>query len=167
MFFTYFNIKPLPTSFEGKRSYKNGAFVIQQINNKEETQSEYGKKMLDLLDGTPYGNYIYNDKYKQETGFKPRKTPNTATLYCQLIFNSQAFKISVCNGYYYVNNKIDKNKRIYCDVLPHKYVHELLLVKRQKRYFIAFINALADNRVYYENPIIYEGLAPFFQWLTI
>ena len=166
-FFTYFGIKPLPTTFEGIRTFRHGAFVVQQINNKEETESEYGKKMQWLLEGTAYGNYIYKDAYKQETGFTPRKTPATASIYCQLIFNGQAFKISVNNGFFYVNNKIDKTKRIYCDVLPHKHAHELLLVKKQKRFFVAFINALADNRVYYDNAIVYEGMAPFFQWLTI
>lgn len=166
-FFTYFNIKPLPTTYEGIRSYRNGAFVIQQINNMEETESEYGKKMQDLLNGTAYGNYIYKNAYKQETGFKSRKTPATATIYCQLLFNSQLFKISVNNGLFYVNNKIDKTKRIYCDVLAHKYKNELLLVKKQKRFFVAFINALADNRVYYDSAITYEGIMPFLQWLSI
>lgn len=166
-FFTYFNIKPLPTTFEGIKTYRQGAFVVQQINNKEETQSQYGRKMQALLDGTAYGNYIYNDAYKQEAGFKPRKTPATATLYCQLLFNSQCLKISVNNGYYYVGSKIDKTKRIYCDTLAHKYGHELLLVKKQKRYFTAFINALADNRVFYESAVVYEAMLPFYQWLTI
>ena len=30
--FTYFNIKTLPTSYEGIKVYRNGSFVIQQIN---------------------------------------------------------------------------------------------------------------------------------------
>ena len=166
-FFTYFNIKPLPTTFEGIRSYRQGAFVVQQINNMEETTTEYGKKMHALLNGTAYGNYIYNSEYKQNAGFKPRKTPSNATLYCQLIINGQAFKISVYNGFYYINNKVDKAKRFYCDALLHKYKHELLLVKKQKRYFVALVNALADNRVYYDNAGIYEGMTAFYQWLTI
>ena len=166
-FFTYFNIKPLPTTFNGIKTYKKGSFVVQQINNIEETITEYDKQMRALLDGTPYGNYIYNNRYKQEVGFKPRKTPNTAVLYCQLVFNNQAIKISVNNGFYYVNNKIDINKRIYCDALSHKYKNELLLVKKQKRFFVALINALADNRVYYDSQITYEAILPFYQWLSI
>ena len=166
-FFTYFNIKPLPTSFEGIRAFRKGSFVVQQINNMEETQSDYGKKMQDLLDGTAYGNYIYNNAYKQDAGFKPRKTPATASLYCQLIFNGQAFKISVNNGFFYINNKLDVSKRIYCDVLPHKYAHELLLVKKQKRFFGGFINALADNRVFYESALVHEGMTAFYQWLSL
>ena len=120
-----------------------------------------------LLNGTAYGNYIYKDAYKNESGFKSRKTPASATLYCQLIINTQLIKISVNNGLFYVNMRVDISKRIYCDVLPHKYKNELLLVKKQKRFFTAFINALADNRVYYDNAITYEAIQPFYQWLTI
>lgn len=165
--FTYFNIKPMPASWEGIKTYRNGSFVVQQINNMEETQSDYGRKMNDLLNGTAYGNYIYKSAYKNESGFKPRKMPTTATLYCQLCINSQLIKIGVNNGFYYVNMRVDTTKRIYCDALPHKYKNELLLVKKQKRFFMALINALADNRVYYDNALTYESIQPFYQWLTI
>ena len=165
--FTYFNIKPMPTNWQGIKTFRQGSFVLQQINNKEETQSEYGQKMNALLNGTAYGNYIYKDAYKNESGFKSRKTPSSATLYCQLIINTQLIKISVNNGLFYVNMRVDTSKRIYCDVLPHKYKNELLLVKKQKRFFTTFINALADNRVYYDNAITYEAIQPFYTWLTI
>ena len=166
-FFNYFGIKPMPSSWQGIKAFRKGSFVIQQINNKEEVQSEYGKKLNALLAGTAYGNYIYKDTYKNDASFKPRKTPAGASIYCQLIFNNQPIKICAFNGFFYVNGRIETSKRIYCDVLPHKYSRELLLVRKQKRFFIAFINALADNRVYYDNATTYEAMAPFFQWLTI
>lgn len=166
-FFTYFNIKPLPTQYEGIKVFRKGSFVVQQINNVQATDTEYDTKMYYLLEGTAYGNYIYKNTYKQEAGFKPRKTPSEATLYCQLLLNGQGFKISVLNGYYYVNDKIDITKRIYCDALVNKYKHELLLVKRQKQYFIAFINALSDNRVFYNNARTYESMQAFYTWLSI
>ena len=166
-FFTYFGIKPLPVTFEGIRAYRKGSFVVQQINNKEETESEYGRKMNDLLSGTAYGNYIYKNEYKQNTPFKKRKAPATASIYCQLIFNNSPLKISVNNGLFYVNGKIETNRRIYCDVLPNKYKNELLLVKKHKRYFNALINALADNRVYYDSALSYEAMNYFLQWLSI
>lgn len=165
--FTYFNIKPMPASWQGIKTYRHGSFVLQQINNKEETQSDYGRKMQDLLNGTAYGNYIYNDEYKNASGFKPRKTPPQATIYCQLYIETQPLKISVNNGIFYVNMRIDTSRRIYCDALPHKYANELLLVRKQKRFFIAFINALADNRVNYDNAQTYEAIQPFLQWLAI
>lgn len=165
--FTYFNIKPMPTTWQGIKTYRQGSFVLQQINNKEEEASEYGKKMHALLNGTAYGNYIYKDEYKSANGFKARKMPASANIYCQLIFNTLPLKICINNGLFYVNMRIDTSKRIYCDALPHKYTNELLLVRKQKRFFTAFINALADNRVYYDNAITYEAIQPFLQWLTI
>ena len=165
--FTYFNVKPLPTTYQGIKTYRNGSFVVQQINNIEETQSDYGKKMNDLLSGTAYGNYIYKSAYKNEMGFKPRRTPPNANIYCQLVVENQHIKISVVNGFFYVNMKVDTSQRIYCDVLPHKYKNEYLLVRKQKRFFTAFINALADNRVYYEDAQTYEAIQPFMAWLTI
>ena len=157
----------MPVTFEGIRAYRKGSFVVQQINNKEETESEYGRKMNDLLNGTAYGNYIYKNEYKQNMPFKKRKAPATASIYCQLIFNSNPLKISVNNGLFYVNGKIETNRRIYCDVLPNKYKNELLLVKKHKRYFNALINALADNRVYYDSALSYEAMNYFLQWLSI
>lgn len=165
--FTYFNIKPMPASWQGIKTYREGSFVLQQINNKEETKSEYGHKLNALLNGTAYGNYIYNDEYKSANGLKPRKTPASAIIYCQLYIESQPLKISVNNGLFYINMRIDTTKRIYCDVLPNKYANELLLVRKQKRFFNAFINALADNRVYYDNAVTQEAIQPFLQWLTI
>ena len=157
----------MPTSWQGIKVYRQGSFIVQQINNMEETQTEYGQKMNALLNGTAYGNYIYKSTYKNESGFKARRTPPQATIYCQLIIETQALKISVNNGLFYVNMKVDTSKRIYCDVMPHKYKNELLLVRKQKRFFTAFINALADNRVYYDDAQTYEAIQPFMTWLTI
>ena len=165
--FNYFGIKPLPTTFEGIKTFRKGAFVVQQINNVDDPTNEYDLKMQHLLEGTAYGNYIYKSEYKNELGFKPRKTPSNASIYCQLLFNSQPLKISVHNGFFYVNMNIDKTKRVYCDALTNKYKNELLLVRKQKRFFIAFINALADNRVYYDSATTHEAILPFYQWLSI
>lgn len=165
--FSYFGIKPLPVDFEGIRTYRKGSFVVQQINNKPPDETDYDHQIKNLFNGTRYGRYIYESQYKTASGLKPRKTPATATLYVQLSINSIPLKISSQNGYYYVNERIDKTKRVYCDVLPHKYPNELLLVKRQKQFFISFINALADNRVYFDDEATYEAILPFLQWLGV
>lgn len=164
---TYFGIKPLPASFTGIRTYRNGSFIVQQINNVSNADTNYDKKMLSLIDGTQYGNFIIKSTYKADTGLKPRKTPPNANVYCQLYINGQPLKISVFNGLFYVNMKVDTTKRIYCDVLPHKYKQELVLVRKLKRFFDAFVNAISDNRVYYDNAQTHEAIQPFMQWLTI
>lgn len=166
-FFAYFGIKPLPESFEGIRTYKGGSFVVQQINNKAKDTSDFDKKVKALLSGTTYGNYIYDSQYKQQMPFKPRKMPVGATLYCQLINNSTTLRICAYNGFYYVDDKIDTSKKIYCDRIYNKYKNELLLVKRQRRFFLSLINALADNRVYFNSAKTHEAIQPFLQWLCI
>ena len=167
-FLTYFGIKPLPTTFEGIRKYRAGSLVIQQINNKvDDDNSEYDKKVRALLNGTSYGNYLYKSTYKNATAFKKRKTPATASLYCQLVFNGNAFKITTNNGLFYVNNRIENTRRVYVNKPLHKYTHELNLVKRQRQLFTTFVNAVADNIVYYDSEQTYEAVIPFLQWLQV
>lgn len=166
-FLSYFGVKPLPATFQGIKRYRNGALVVQQINNVAEAQSDFDKKSMALLDQTPYGDYLYKSEYKATIGLKTRKMPASAQTYAQLIINSIPLRIGVCNGLFYVNERIDKGKRVYCDVLPHNYPHELLLVKRQRQFFITFVNALADNRVYFDSPATYEAATPFMQWLCV
>ena len=163
----YFNITPLPANFEGIRVYKKGAFVLQQINNDHDKTTNYNKKLCTLLDGTPYGNFIYKHEFKNIGAFKARKTPSNANIYCQLIFDTNTIKISVLDGFYYVNTKIDKARNIYCDALTHKYKNEHLLVKRQRRLFNSFVTALSDNRVFYDSAQTYEATQPFLKWLAI
>ena len=123
--------------------------------------------MAAALAGTSYGNYIYKSEYKAATGLKPRKTPPNASLYVQLSIRRCPIKISFLDGFYYVNRRIDETKAIYCDVLPHLYRKERLLVRRQRTFFFAFIEALARNAVFYDDEITHEALQPFLQWLSV
>lgn len=166
-FFMYFGITPPPSNWEGVRTYRNGSIAIQQINNKAATEGDYNAKMAAALSGTAYGNYIYKSEYKAATGLRPRKTPPTASLYVQLCINKQPLKISLLDGFYYVNRRIDENKPVYCDALPHCYRKERLLVRRQRPFFFAFVNALALNAVYYDSELTREAMQPFLQWLAV
>ena len=166
-FFVYFGINPPPSDWEGIRAYRNGAFILQQINNLPEGKTDFDRKTEALLSGTAYGNYIYKSEYKAATGLKTRKTPATASLYVQLNIKATPLKISFLNGYFYVNRRIDTSKAVYCDVLPHRYKRERLLVRRQKRFFGGFVEALANNSVYYDNEATLEALQPFLQWLNV
>lgn len=166
-FFNYFGITPPPTNWQGIRTYRKGSIAIQQINNQASEEGDYNAKMKCALEGTAYGNYIYKSEYKASSGLKPRKMPATASLYVQLSINRIGIKIASLNGFFYVNRRIDETKPIYCDVLPHHYKKERLLVRRQKPFFYAFIDALARNAVYYDNELTHEALAPFLQWLGV
>lgn len=165
--FDYFGIKPLPTSYEGIRAYRKGSFVLQQINNLPNDDSRYGKGVQALLKGTSYGNYIYESEYRNAKPFKNRKTPPNCPVYCQVYINGHSLKISVSNGLFYVNGNIDKGLPIYCDVPPHRWIKERQLVKRQKQYFLSLVNAIADNRIYYDTPANHEAMQSLYQWLGI
>ncbi len=165
--FNYFGIKPLPANYEGIASYRHGSFVVQQINNVKEASTSYDKQVSNLLEGTAYGDYIYKSKYKGASAIKQRKTPATASLYVQVDINSNPIKISVENGYFYINQRIDESKPVYADNQSAKHRHLRILVRRHKRYFAGFIEALADNRVYYDNEATKEATAYFLQWLGV
>lgn len=167
--FTYFGIKPLPYKYEGIKAFKGGSFVIQQINNvqTDETKNIYDRKVDRLLNGTKYGDYITKSTYKNASAFKQRKAPATASLYVQLVYNNALIKIVSQNGYFYINQRVEESKRIFCDVMPHKYRNENLLVRKHRRYFDGLVEALADNRVYYDNATTYEATQAFLQWLCV
>ena len=166
-FYTYFGIKPPPTEWEGIKTYRHGSIAVQQINNKPNDEGDYNKKMADALAGTSYGNYIYKSEYRTATGLKPRKTPAHASLYVQLVIDRKPLKISYVDGFYYVNQRIDEGKEVYCNVLPHVYRKERLLVRRQRSAFYAFIDALARNAVFYDSEVTHEAMLPFLQWLAV
>ena len=166
-FFTYFGITPPRVDWEGIRTYRKGSIALQQINNEPCEEGDYNKKLKAALQGTAYGNYIYNNDYKAATGLKPRKTPPAASLYVQLIIKSYPIKISFLDGFYYVNRRIDRTKAIYCDLLPHTYRKERLLVKRQRPFFRGFEDALARNAVFYDDELTHEAMQPFLQWLGV
>lgn len=166
-FLSYFGVKPISSSFEGIKQYRNGSLIIQQINNKPKEQTTYEKKLKSLLNGTAYGDYIYKDTYKNERLIKRAKPPPNANEYIQLDINGIAIKIWVYNGLFYITSKIDVKRRVYTLDVMNKYKYEYLLLRKQKRFFTAIENAIADGRVYYENQIVFEAIQPFYKWLSI
>lgn len=166
-FFAYFGIKPPPESWEGIRAYRGGSFVLQQINNLPSVQNEFESKTEALLLGTSYGNYTYESKYKATMPLKPRKTPPTASLYIQLYINATPLKVSALNGFFYVNQRIDETKEVYCLEPLNKFKKERVLVGRQKQFFYGLVSAYSDGHIYYDGPATREAMAPLYQWLNL
>lgn len=166
-FLTYFGVKPLPSTFEGIKTYRNGALVVEQINNKPNEKTEYDRKVRALLEGTSYGRYIYEDAYKGAQRVRRSRPPKNATSYIQLDVEGYALRIWTDGSAFYVTPKIDASKRVFALSVCNKYPHENLLIRRQKQYFIALVNALADNRVYYDSQVTYEAIQPFYKWLSL
>lgn len=165
-FLSYFGINQVPTSFEGIKMFRNGTFMYVQVNNKQRKLSAYDDQLEHLFIGTNYGKYLYGD-VKNATGIKFKKPPNNAGLYIQMNWNGVEFQVLELNGDFYFKPKIELTRPVYCNVTKHCYKTSLTLVKKQKRYFIALINAVADNRVHYANASLYEVAQQFYKWLGL
>lgn len=166
-FLTYFGVKPLPSTFEGIKVYRGGALVVQQINNKPVEHTDYDSKVRSLLNGTAYGRYIYEDAYKGAQTVKRATPPKDATTYVQLDVEGYPLRVWVSGGTFYVTSKIDATQRVYTLTVYNKYKREFLLVRAQKPYFVALVNALADSRVRYDSQQTYEAIQPFYKWLSV
>lgn len=166
-FMSYFGIKQPPYTWQGIKTYRNGSIAYQQINNLPKTLNDYDKKCKDLLEGTKYGEYLYQGKYKGQNSLKTRKYPTECDTYIQMCINGYLLKIGVLNGYFYVCNKCDTTQTIYTIEQMNKYKRERLLVKRQKQLFSALINAISDGRVYYNSIETYSAIQAFYMWLGI
>jgi len=166
-FFTYFNIPYLPINFNGVKRYRNNSIIVQQINNKAIIKNDYDFKVKDLLKGTSYGNYIYESTYKNSHQIKKHKTPKNAKMYVQLDINNYQLKFSVLDGIFYISNSIDVKRRV-CVLKPlNKYENEVLLLKRYRLDFIGYMNALSNNKVFYDNESTYECVSIFNMWLGV
>lgn len=164
-FLKYFAIKELPSTWEGIRTYRDGSIAYEQINNLPCENNSYDKKLKAMLAGTRYGSYLYSSKAKNEEKIKQKKVPSKATLFCQLSIDNYEIAIKVFESDFYIINKIDRLKRVFTLEQKQKYKNEQLLVKRQKRFFIALENALSDNRIYYDNIQSYNTMQTFYKWL--
>lgn len=164
---SYFGIPPRPDSWEGVRSYRDGSIVIQQINNKPKSKnSDFAAKVSRMLYNTQYGDYIYNSATKTNHAIQTKESPLTALLYVQLKVKGQYVRIMVDNGNYFVKRGYDASKPVYCDAQDNAPRH-FILTRKQKKFFVALENAIADNRVYYSGNDAYELIYPFYKWLSI
>lgn len=163
----YFGIPPRPDSWEGIRTYRGGSICIQQINNKPKSKSsDFAVKVANLLAGTSYGNYIYNSTTKTNRAIQAKESPKAALLYVQLKVKGQYVRVMVDNGNYFVKRGYDASKPVYCDEQDNAPRH-FILTRKQKKFFLALENAIADNRVFYSGNDTYELIYPFYKWLGI
>lgn len=163
-YFNYFNIKPLPYTYEGIKTYRNNSIAVEQRNNKSIIENEYQEQCFELFKDTKYGDYIYKSTYKQNVKIKQSKPPQNAYLYVQLHFNNINYCIKRADDLFYVTNKINLCDYVYSDYLQG-YSKEKQLLKRHKTHFTALLNAVSDNRVYYDSEVSFETFQTFLKWL--
>ena len=162
-YFDYFGIRPPERGYEGVRRYRHGSVAVMVINNKPREKDEYDLKVRALFEGTAYGDYIYNNSYKEGYSFKRSKTPPEATKIYSVCIQSKPLTLSLHGGKLYVKQGVNKSDRIFSDIITGKYPHELQLVRKDKNRFLFLERAVRQNNVYYENESAFAALAPLLQ----
>ena len=159
-YFDYFGIRPPERSYEGVRRYRGGSIAVMVINNQPKERNEYDKKVRSLLQGTAYGDYIYENAYKEGNVFKRSKTPPGATKIYSVCVQSKPLTLSIHGGKVYVKQGVNKSDRIFSDEITGKYRNEMQLVRKDKNRFLFLERAVRANNLYYENESAYAALAP-------
>lgn len=163
-YFNYLGISAPPYNFDGFKYFKNGSIVVEQRNNLNVRENEFEGQVKNLLKNTKYGDYLYRSTYKSNCRNKIAKAPSNAQCYCQFVFSSP-IAIYQQNDLFYVSKKLTNTLPIYAKKIVNKYPNERQLFNRHKRYFTALINAIADNRLYFESNEIAENFEEIKKWL--
>lgn len=166
-YFDYFKIPALSPEFEGIRTFKCGSIVVQKINNKQRKNGDYGDKVKFMLDGTPYGDYIYNSEYKINSNVKIAKLPPTSTFYAQIVIDSTPIIIRFSNGYFYItNDKIEFSQCVFVLTPLNKYPNEVLLNRQTIQWLDGLKRAITYNLVRYSSKEIAERSVPLIKKLS-
>lgn len=172
----FFTILPLPLSFEGIKHYRQHSVIVQQSNIVVNAARAYEEKFRAALHGTRYASYLMEGTTRSAKKIQ-YSTLNIAyaKLYGQFNYNGEAFAIYIYNYFddkynsyisrYIVTTKIDASKTIYTNLNASIYPKQHGLINAHKRELYGVINAVIDNRIYYENDGAHEVSQGFLRWL--
>lgn len=163
-YFNYFGIKTPQTNFDGFKTYKNGAIVVEQRNNLSVQENNFENQVKNLLKNTKYGDYLYKATYKVSQRNKIAKVPTNSQCYCQFVF-TVPIAIYQQNDLFYVTKKLTNSLPVYVKNIANNFPNERQLFNRHRRYFTTLINAISDNRIYFESNEIAENFIEIKKWL--
>lgn len=173
--FNYFNIRPMPLTWQGVRTYRQGTIAYMQVPDVEGNKTDFKKRVDILLHGTQYGQYLENKSYKRANGIIIRKNvPAGVTGYVQLYVNGAPLRVRYDSAAplsapaFYVDTKIDTTAQVFVVGQEKHYTRQITLVKRlHRRLFDLFAIAVQDNRIAYDSAATYEKTQPFMRWLGV
>lgn len=164
----YFGIPALPVEFEGIKTYKHGTIAVQKINNPQRKVDTYAKGVAAMLDGTTYGDYIYQSEYKTSKRVRLAKTPENATFYAQVVFDNNPLSIRCANGLFYIDKcVIDYTRPVIVNKSMAKYPKEVLLNRQTKKWLDALYRAIVYDLVRYSSNEIYERAFAFIKYVAV
>lgn len=160
----------IPRTFEGKRRFRKGTIIVEQINTQVDTDSEYERRVALMLEGTKYGAYLKSGVYKNQPDIILRKPPAGCGGYLQLNWQGKDINIKrdTRTDDYYITTIIDTTCTVYTDTIQRRFNKQVQLQKKlHLQYFRGIQQAIADGRVMYENYAAYEAVLPFYAWLGV
>ena len=167
-YFDYFGIPALPVDFEGIRTYKQGTIAVQKINNAQRKTDVYARGVAAMLDGTTYGDYIYQSAYKTAKRIRIAKTPDTATFYAQVVYDNNPLLIRCAGGLFFVESGvIDYARPVIVNKSMAKYPHEVLLTRQTKQWLDALHRAIVYDLVRYASAETYERAFGFIKYVAV
>lgn len=153
----YFNIKPLDVNFQGIKTFKNGTIAVEQINDvPDEISSNFDVRFKEMLNGTSYGDFLYNGEIRAVDKSRIQKKPKHTKIYCSFDFGVPVSAFIDSQGYIYFAQGIDKSRMIATDKQSQKYKSVFVISSEDKTRFSTLAYAYKNNKVYYTDNVSYE-----------
>lgn len=164
----YFGIPALPVDFEGIKTYKHGTIAVQKVNNAQRRTVDYDNGVAIMLDGTSYGDYIYQSAYKTNKRNRIAKAPQNATFYAQAVYEGNSLVIRCASGLFFVDKAvIEYSRPVIVDKSMAKYPHEVLLNRHTKKWLDGLQRAIMYGLVRYASNEIAERAFSFIKAVAI
>lgn len=146
------------------RSFKDGAIVVQVINNPEYQNVKSKTRLGKLVEGTIYGDYMIKNKSLRENTAFIGKRPSKCKFYAHLVLNGRDYGVwSGVDGYLYISDKYDPNSGyIYaCDYDDHT-EQTIFLNMRENWYLKYCLKAYKQGWLKFENQRIKAEVITLF-----
>lgn len=167
-YYTYFEIPPLPINYQGIRTYRHGTIVIQQYNQTKFVNKGFEKRLKWLLEGTAYGDYLFNADYKNAPQTTFKQPPAAALGYSQFIWKGTQLKVLTHNDKYYVTTQCDTTTLCLTDkIYPNLRLQKQLAKKQHRNLFRGWQAAYLNNKIYYQNAKAYDTTHEMMKWFGI
>ena len=156
-FKNYFNIPPLPVSFQGIKHYQSNTILVHQKNDppEEMTSNDFDKRVQKMFQGTAYGQYLYAGAVKGIDTNKLSKRPANAVVYCCFDLEKPV-TIYQYDGKMYFDNGLDKKRVIVTRKPSNKYKRVFVLTKADTVRFMPLKKCFKMNNVFYADELAFE-----------
>lgn len=162
-YYTYFGITPPPLGWSGIKTYRGGTLLVAVDNTPAPDNS--GGRLAKLLDGTPYGAYMFGEASKIMPNVQYKKPPSCARVYASFDFGTP-LTLKYHGRYMYCVPGVDPSRYVFCDK-PRHYAHTVIFTKDDRARFSGLRAAYRANLLFFKNATIAEAAAVLFEQTRI